>query len=118
MKDLILRALCALERAIGALKREVYASGRPGRHSKAYASIVPSQRAATATCRGTFVWSSAVPAHVVRLYRPLAGEDSRLVRPYVLALEQARERRVRRERRTAAALATMGIDYDLALVAA
>ncbi|MFF1690603.1 hypothetical protein [Streptomyces sp. NPDC058254] len=37
-----------------------------------------------------------------------------IARPYVLAAEHARARKqvVQRERRTAAALATYGIDYD------
>ncbi len=41
-----------------------------------------------------------------------------LVRPYFVAYEQRAERQRQRERRVAAALAPVGIDYDVALVAA
>lgn len=52
------------------------------------------------------------PAPYVRPYdAPLRGEDVALVRPYLIAWEQGRERALQRERRTAATLATMGIDF-------
>ncbi|MFF0399374.1 hypothetical protein ACFYSJ_26960 [Streptomyces sp. NPDC005248] len=41
----------------------------------------------------------------------LRGEDVALIRPYLLAYEQQREAQRQRDRRTAAALATMGIDF-------
>lgn len=42
---------------------------------------------------------------------PLRGEDVALVRPYVVAWERQRERALQRDRRTAAALASMGVDF-------
>ncbi|WP_406321070.1 hypothetical protein [Streptomyces sp. NBC_00519] len=60
-----------------------------------------------------------LPAHVIERRKPLDGHANRLVRPYLVAHEQAlaaeQVRRLQRERRTATALATLGIDYDPAL---
>jgi hypothetical protein len=53
------------------------------------------------------LYGSAARAVGVRL----RGEDVALVRPYVVAWERQREREAQRERRTAAALATCGVDY-------
>ncbi|MFD5454352.1 hypothetical protein [Streptomyces olivaceus] len=36
----------------------------------------------------------------------------RLVRPYVVAWEREQERQRQRDRRTAAALATLGVDFE------
>lgn len=63
-----------------------------------------------------------LPDHVQARRAPLDGHAHALVRPYVVTREQGRAaelvRRVQRERRTAAVLATAGIDYDPALAAA
>jgi len=58
-----------------------------------------------------------LPRHVLARYVPIDGSRVALVRPYVLALESVRviEELSQRERRTAAALATYGIDYDTRL---
>ncbi|WP_405659699.1 hypothetical protein [Streptomyces sp. RK9] len=66
-----------------------------------------------------------LPRHVQERRGHLVGEEVALVRPYLLAHEHRvyrehvehaqRERRLQRERRTAAALASMGIDYDIAV---
>lgn len=59
----------------------------------------------------------ASPAPTPTAVRPAArrqvlrGEDVQLVRPYLLAHERKLEREAQRERRTAAALASMGVDY-------
>lgn len=57
-----------------------------------------------------------VPPHVIARRQPLDGHAVALVRPYLRVYEQAcaaeELRRIQRERRTAAALATCGIDYD------
>ena len=48
--------------------------------------------------------------------RPLVvidGDALPMVRPYVVAHERKRELRIQRERRTALALATVGIDYEV-----
>ncbi|CAG7626065.1 hypothetical protein [Actinacidiphila bryophytorum] len=53
-----------------------------------------------------------LPSH--RSPRPpayLRGEDTPLIRPYLVAHEREQERRRQRDRRTAAALATLGIDF-------
>lgn len=61
----------------------------------------------------------ALPPHVCQRRKPLDGHEIRLVRPYYLIHEQQQAavevRRLQRERRTAAALASLGIDYDPAL---
>ncbi len=52
-----------------------------------------------------------LPSH--RFPRPpayLRGEDTPLIRPYLIACEREQERRLQRDRRTAATLATLGID--------
>lgn len=55
-------------------------------------------------------WPTPIPEHIHTLYAPLRGEDVALARPYVLA-ETTMELGVIHERRRAAALATMGVDY-------
>ncbi|MFE7278563.1 hypothetical protein [Streptomyces sp. NPDC057623] len=58
-----------------------------------------------------------LPSH--RSPRPpayLRGEDTPLIRPYLLAYEREQERRGQRDRRTAATLATLGIDFHGAAV--
>lgn len=55
------------------------------------------------------------PPHVREHLRPLVGEEVALIRPYLLAHEEQQTRRLRRERRTAAVLADLGIDYDISL---
>ncbi|GAQ68957.1 hypothetical protein T45_00677 [Streptomyces turgidiscabies] len=53
-----------------------------------------------------------LPSH--RSPRPpayLRGEDTPLIRPYLIAHEREQERRRQRDRRTAATLATLGIDF-------
>ena len=54
-----------------------------------------------------------LPDHVLERSQPLAGEEVSFVRPYLVAWEAERGRRLQRERRTAAALASFGIDYDI-----
>ncbi|MFE6031600.1 hypothetical protein [Streptomyces niveus] len=55
-------------------------------------------------------WSTPTPEHIKTLYTPLRGEDIALARPYVTA-ETTMALGVIRERRRAAELATMGVDY-------
>ncbi|MDH6135034.1 hypothetical protein P3T37_004444 [Kitasatospora sp. MAA4] len=52
-----------------------------------------------------------VPAHLLVRTMPLRAEENALVRPYYDAEELRLELRLQRERRTAAVLAAMGIDY-------
>jgi hypothetical protein len=53
-----------------------------------------------------------LPEHVRERFRPLPADDVPLIRPYLVEHEREVERQLQRERRTAAALATLGIDYD------
>lgn len=55
-------------------------------------------------------WPTPTPKHVEELFRPLDGDDIRLVRPYALA-EFTMELRVIRERRRAVEFASLGVDY-------
>lgn len=59
----------------------------------------------------------SLPRHVQERHGHLTGEEVVLVRPYLLAHEHCMHRHLQRERRTAAALASMGIDYDITAVA-
>ena len=74
---------------------------RPGRHSRAY----------LAAPQASTPQRPPLPPHIQARNRPLEPDDVLFVRPYVLSHEQRRERRRQMERRTALALATMGIDY-------
>lgn len=58
-------------------------------------------------------WSTPTPAHVIERHTPLRGEDIALVRPYVPTgdYDTLNLRLVQRERRTAAVLATLGVDW-------
>ncbi|MGW7573947.1 hypothetical protein [Streptomyces sp. NPDC054765] len=51
-----------------------------------------------------------LPRFPVRQTGPLRGEDVALIRPYVLAPEERRDRRVQRGRRRALWLASHGVD--------
>ncbi|MFJ5707587.1 hypothetical protein [Streptomyces sp. NPDC093105] len=55
-------------------------------------------------------WPTPVPEHVRARRLPLRGEDTALIRPYALA-DDTLEFGIIRERRTAAVLATLGVDY-------
>ncbi|MFI1482638.1 hypothetical protein [Streptomyces sp. NPDC020747] len=48
--------------------------------------------------------------------RDLGPEDIPLIRPYLIAYEREQERRGQRDRRTAATIATLGIDVHGAAV--
>ncbi|RZU21761.1 hypothetical protein [Streptomyces sp. BK239] len=84
-----------------------------GRHSAAHLSTRTPSRS---TPRRPLDVRS-LPPHVAERFRPLDAEQVALVRPYLIAHEKERERRLQRERRTAAVLAELGIDYDVAAVA-
>ncbi|MFB7499146.1 hypothetical protein ACFC09_31420 [Streptomyces sp. NPDC056161] len=100
---------------------------RPGRHSARYLSAVPpptpppvpeapppvpeaTPRPAGRSPR-VYAWSTPIPDHVRARHAPLRGEEVRLVRPYVLAAPTAPPPAVTWERRRAAALAALGVDY-------
>lgn len=51
------------------------------------------------------------PAHSPRSPEYLRGEDISLIRPYLIAWEREQEQQRQRDRRTAATLATLGIDF-------
>ncbi|MFL4905003.1 hypothetical protein ACJ6WF_17880 [Streptomyces sp. MMS24-I2-30] len=93
---------------------------RPGRHSARYLSAVPpptpppvpetTPRPGGRSPRA-YAWSTPIPDHVRARHAPLRGEEVRLVRPYVLAAPTAPLPAVTWERRRAAALAALGVDY-------
>lgn len=83
----------------------------PGRHAAAHFAHDPAPMSRPQTT------ARPVPEHVRERFRPLIAEQVALVRPYLVAYEQQREQRLQRERRTAAVLAEVGIDYDIAAVA-
>ncbi|MFE6225741.1 hypothetical protein [Streptomyces sp. NPDC057854] len=80
---------------------------RPGRHSAAYCA--PETLPTLAVPRAA-PWPTLTPEHVATRHTPLRGEDTALIRPYV-RVDDTLELRVIRERRTAAVLATLGVDY-------
>ncbi|MFG3036832.1 hypothetical protein ACGFYZ_08010 [Streptomyces sp. NPDC048330] len=80
---------------------------RPGRHSAAYRTP---ETLPTLTGPRMKPWPTPPPAHVRARNTTLRGEDTALIRPYVLADDTMRLGAIR-ERRTAAVLATLGVDY-------
>ncbi|MFG3349247.1 hypothetical protein ACGF1Z_29840 [Streptomyces sp. NPDC048018] len=95
-------ALLILWSALGLTPR------RPGRHSAAYQA--PKTLPTVATPRAA-AWPTPTPDHVTLRSLPLTGEDTPLIRPYVLASHELASFGVIGERRTAAVLATLGVDY-------
>ncbi|MET9954550.1 hypothetical protein ABZ135_23820 [Streptomyces sp. NPDC006339] len=86
---------------------ELPPSRQPGRHSAAYRAP---ETLPILTGPGRKPWPTPVPEHVRARRMPLRGEDTALIRPYALA-EDTLEFGIIRERRTAAVLATLGVDY-------
>ncbi|WP_327373482.1 hypothetical protein OG393_05590 [Streptomyces sp. NBC_01216] len=106
MRDLIALASIGLGSMLVLWCALALTPSRPGRHSAAYQAPktlptlpVPRVRPLPPT-----------PAHVRAWNVPLRGEDTALIRPYVHA-DDTLELGVIRERRTAAVLATLGVDY-------
>ncbi|MEV8308497.1 hypothetical protein AB0P36_14330 [Streptomyces flavidovirens] len=99
MRDVIARALSWV--------LSVLAPRRPGRHSAAFLADQPEPAPVDPWSKP---WPTPIPEHIRALYTPLRGEDVALTRPYVLA-ETTMELGVIGERRRAAALATLGVDY-------
>lgn len=92
--------------------RALLGHAQPGRHSAAYLAHTPPRPAPRLSPD-----ESPLPPHVAERFRPLDAEQVALVRPYLIAYEQERERRLQKERRTAATLATLGIEYDMTAAA-
>ncbi|MFE0701158.1 hypothetical protein [Streptomyces sp. NPDC058872] len=80
---------------------------RPGRHSAAYRAP---ETLPTPMPPHMKPWTTPTPDHVHARNTMLCGEDTPLIRPYVLA-ENTMKLGAVRERRTAAVLATLGVDY-------
>ncbi|GAB3951769.1 hypothetical protein [Streptomyces sparsus] len=121
MRDVIARALVwVLRMALpargrhGATPATVPAPSPEPAPTDSWSTPTPRSRTApksrTAPRSGPTPWLTPTPAHVRALRAPLRGEDVVLVRPYVLA-DTARELGVVQERRRAAELATLGVDY-------
>lgn len=102
MRDLIARALLRVLRIL---------LPAHGRHS-ATASRPRSAPEPAPASPWSSPWPTPTPAHVIQRHTPLRGEDIALARPYVPADEDTLNLRlVQRERRTAAVLATFGVDW-------
>ncbi|MGW0560923.1 hypothetical protein ACWDZ4_09860 [Streptomyces sp. NPDC003016] len=104
MRDRIARAL--------AWALSVLTPRRPGRHSATFLAELPEPTTEPAPPVDPWSkpWPTPTPEHIRTLFTPLRGEDVMLTRPHVLA-ETTMELGVIGERRRAAALATLGVDY-------
>ncbi len=103
MRDRIARALSWV--------LSVLAPRRPGRHSAAFLTDQPEPTAEPAPVNPwSKPWPTPTPEHIRALYVPMRGEDVALTRPYVL-VETTMELGIICERRRAAALASLGVDY-------
>ncbi|BAU83093.1 hypothetical protein SLA_2160 [Streptomyces laurentii] len=107
MRDLIALAILGMGLLLILWCALGWAPSRPGRHSAAYRAP---EALPTLTGPRMTPWSTPTPAHVHARRVPLRGEDTALIRPYVLAADTV-PLGVIRERRTAAVLATLGVDY-------
>jgi hypothetical protein len=77
---------------------------------RAAPQAVPTEHTPTDTpTQRLIITRSAVGVEHPRDY--LRGEDTPLIRPYLIAYEREQERRRQMDRRTAATLATLGIDF-------
>ncbi|RSS53175.1 hypothetical protein [Streptomyces sp. WAC01280] len=99
MRDCISRALSWV--------LSVLAPRRPGRHSAAF---LDDQAEPTPVASWTKPWPTPTPEHVRALYTPLRGEEVSLIRPYC-RMDDTLELRAICERRRAAVLATLGVDW-------
>ncbi|MGW4722323.1 hypothetical protein [Streptomyces sp. NPDC004291] len=105
MRDAIARAL---SRAFSLL-----VARRPGRHSAAFLAGRAEPVRTEEPVRvepWSRPWPTPAPAHVRDLYAPLRGEDVSLTRPYC-RVGSTWELDVICERRRAAVLATLGVDW-------
>ncbi|MFE0701589.1 hypothetical protein [Streptomyces sp. NPDC058872] len=80
---------------------------RPGRHSAAHRAP---ETLPTLTGPHMRPWPTPTPEHVRARRAPLRGEDTALIRPYAPG-GRAVDPGVIHERRTAAVLATLGVDH-------
>ncbi|MEV0370771.1 hypothetical protein AB0I10_13220 [Streptomyces sp. NPDC050636] len=95
-----------------------------GRHRAAETYATSEPRAVTPSgrlihvpmVRGEDAPTLALPRVTVRHSGLLRGEDTALIRPYLLTPEERQERRAQRERRRALILATYGIDAGRRLI--
>ncbi|MFB7028775.1 MULTISPECIES: hypothetical protein [unclassified Streptomyces] len=104
MRDVIARAL---SRVLSAL-----ALRRPGRHTAEFLAhrTGPVHTEPVRTDPWSKPWPTPTPDHVRARYAPLRGEDVALTRPYCRAGD-AVDLDLICERRRAAALATLGVDW-------
>ncbi|MEU8619965.1 hypothetical protein [Streptomyces sp. NPDC048623] len=107
MRDLIALASIGLGSMLVLWCALALKPSRPGRHSAAFLADPAEPAPANPWSKP---WPTPTPEHVRALYRPLRGEDVTLTRPYC-RMDDTLELGVIRERRTAAVLATLGVDY-------
>ncbi|MFF6787943.1 hypothetical protein ACFY9C_02600 [Streptomyces filamentosus] len=109
MRELIALAAIGLGSALVLVVIRAMSSRRPGRHTAEFLAELPEPKPA-AVDPWAKPWPTPTPEHVRALYIPLRGEDVALTRPYC-RMEDTMDLGVIRERRTAAVLATLGVDY-------
>ncbi|MGW8884767.1 hypothetical protein [Streptomyces sp. NPDC055749] len=80
---------------------------RPGRHTAEFLAELPKPAPVNPWNKP---WPTPTPEHVRALYAPLRGEDVALTRPYC-RMDATLELGIIRERRRAAELASLGVDY-------
>ncbi|MFF9341574.1 hypothetical protein ACF1CG_17760 [Streptomyces sp. NPDC014773] len=111
MRELIALAATGLGSALVLAVIRAMSSRRPGRHTAEFLAELPEPKPQPTTVDPwAKPWPTQTPEHVRALYAPLRGEDVALTRPYC-RMEDTMDLGVIRERRTAAVLATLGVDY-------
>lgn len=109
MRDLIALASIGLGSALALWCALALKPSRPGRHTAEFLAELPEPEPATVDPWAQ-PWPTPTPEHLRALYVPLRGEDVALTRQYC-PMDDTLELGVIRERRTAAVLATLGVDY-------
>ncbi|MFD4371202.1 hypothetical protein [Streptomyces sp. NPDC058486] len=107
MRELIALAAIGLGSVLVLAVVRAMAPRRPGRHTAEFLAELPEPAPADPWAKP---WPTPTPEHVRALYTPLRGEDVALTRPYC-RMDTTMDLGVIRERRTAAVLATLGVDY-------
>lgn len=115
MRDLIALAVIGLGSTLVLVALRAMTPRRPGRHSADFLAEPPTPEPATPVDPWSRPWSTPTPEHVEARHTPQRGEDVGLVRPYVLA-DDTLNLGIICERRRAAVLATLGVDWPYGYV--
>ncbi|MFE5901120.1 hypothetical protein ACFQ67_27400 [Streptomyces sp. NPDC056488] len=114
MSDLIALAAIGLGSLLVLVAARAMTPRRPGRHTAAFLAEPPAPEPAPVD-PWSRPWSTPTPEHVEARHTPQRGEDVGLVRPYVLA-DDTLDLGIICERRRAAVLATLGVDWPYGYV--